>query len=88
MQLTDDSPRKVRTWSRQCVVMPDELKGRAHAVAAALGLRLSHLAAMGLEQVVRQLEDENGGPFPSRQGKLPKGRPTDVSRRAAGLIRE
>jgi hypothetical protein len=89
MQLTDDSPRqsrKVRKWTRQCIVLDDDLQKRSNAAAAALGLRRSHLAVAGLEYVVRALEEVNGGPFTAGTGKVPIGRPTDEQRRIISAL--
>jgi hypothetical protein len=85
MHLADDSTRKTRTMTRQCVIMPDELYERAHAAAAALGMRFSHLATAGLEQVVRSLEEAHG-PFTPRAKKMPIGRPTTDERRAVASL--
>lgn len=67
------------------IAVPKELYERTRAAAYALGTLPSHIVVTALEMAVSRLEEIHG-PFPPGPGRLPKGRPTDAQRRAAGLL--
>jgi hypothetical protein len=82
--LVDSSPRGTAKAYKGMVV-PRELYNRTRAAAHALGQLPSHIVTAALEMAVTRLEQLHG-PFPPGPERLPKGRPTDAQRRAAGLL--
>ena len=76
MHSTDSPP----TRSRYSFRLPAEKIERWRAVSGATGMHMSYLIENAVEAylVGLGLEDENGGPFPPRHGKMPRGRPTNA----------
>lgn len=67
-------PRKL---SLTIHIRADLIERVKNAVYWTPGLTMSGLAERTLEQAIAELEEENGGPFPPREGGLRPGRPIE-----------